>query len=334
MHPYLFRYYDHVKTISNRNEAIAFLNMVKLKEGKLKWAFRQQDKKNEFLASICGIGIRRFQQLKAEYRKTGEIPMLNPNRRPKRLLTGEETGMIDKAIDESKLTSATMLRLYIKRYYERNIPHNHIHAYLLRRGLSRQDSKKQKQRKYCRYERRHSFSLGHMDWHESKVIPGKHVTAWEDDASRIILAGGEFDNATEENAIKVVKEARKVAWEEYSAILHALNTDKGTQFYANVWDKKGNRGTSGFEEFLKELGIRHIPSRRNHPQTNGKKERWFRTYEENRNKFPAFREFVEWYNNRIHLGLSRREGITPRDAVFNKLRPECLIGLFFRGFEK
>jgi hypothetical protein len=35
--------------------------MVKLKEGRLKWALNQKDKKNAGLASICGIKVRRFQ---------------------------------------------------------------------------------------------------------------------------------------------------------------------------------------------------------------------------------------------------------------------------------
>ena len=52
-----------------------------------------------------------------------------------------------------------------------------------------------------------------MDWHESKAIPGKWLCAWEDDASRLVPAGGEFDNPTTENAIKVVREAKKVTWE-------------------------------------------------------------------------------------------------------------------------
>ena len=57
----------------------------------------------------------------------------------------------------------------------------------------------------------------------------------------------------------------------------ALNTDKGAQFYAN---KKGadGKGISEFEVFLQKQEIQHIPSRRNHPQTNGKEERWFRLF--------------------------------------------------------
>ena len=40
--------------------------MVKLKERKLKWALRQKDKKNEHLAYLCRIKVRRFQQLREE----------------------------------------------------------------------------------------------------------------------------------------------------------------------------------------------------------------------------------------------------------------------------
>ena len=169
-----------------------------------------------------------------------------------------------------------------------------------------------------------------MDFHESKVLPGKHVITWEDDASRNMLAGDEFDEATTENAISVVRKAKRVAWENYATILRALNTDKGSQFFANKSGSDGVKGVSEFEHYLALEGIKHISSRRNHPQTNGKEERWFRTYEEKRLKFSSFHEFAEWYNNRIHLGLNRKEGITPNEAVVQKLRPESWLGLFLR----
>ena len=54
-----------------------------------------------------------------------------------------------------------------------------------------------------RYERKHSLSAGHMDWHEPSG--GPRVCAVLDDASRKILAGGEFANATAENSIKLIK---------------------------------------------------------------------------------------------------------------------------------
>ena len=334
MHPYFLKYESELSgRFSNRKEFVAFLTMVKLKEEKLRWALNQKDKKNKDLAFICGIGVRRFLELKALYNKTGEIPKLNPNRRSKTELTEEEKQLIDRAVKESKLNGAITLRLYIGKYYNKKLAYSKLHEYLLKEGISIPDKKKQKQRKYCRYERKHSFSLGHMDWHESKAISGKLVCAWEDDASRLVPVGGEFDNATTENAIKVVKEAKKIAWEKYSALLLALNTDKGSQFYANKSNLDGERGMAEFEKFLEKEGIKHIPSRRNHPQTNGKEERWFRTYNENRLKFNSFEEFIEWYNNKIHLGLNRKEGVTPNEAVLNKLRPESLLGLFFRRFD-
>ena len=315
---------------------MAFLKMVKLKEGKLQYAFKQKERgvKNKYLASLVGVGVRRFQELYAEYKMTGKIPELKKERRPKTELTGEEKSLIDRAVEDSKLNGAVTLRLYMEKYYGKKIPYGKLYKYLLIKGVSKPDEKKQKQRKYCKYERKHSFSLGHMDWHESKVIPGKWVIAWEDDSSRKILAGGEFDNATTRNSIKIVKEAIKVAWDKYSALLLALNTDRGSQFYANKKDDKDEKGLSEFEKFLKQVGIKHIPSRRNHPQTNGKEERWFRTYNEKRKEFKTFQEFIEWYDGRIHLGLSRKEGITPNEAILNKLRPESLLGLFFRWADK
>ena len=155
----------------------------------------------------------------------------------------------------------------------------------------------------------------------------------EDDASRLIISGNEFDNALEEYNIKLVEQAITKIFDKYSAVIKQCNTDKGSQFYANNKDIDGGKGLCLFEKFLSEKGIQHIPSRRNHPQTNGKNERWFRTYEENRLKFKSFNEFIEWYNNKIHLGLSRTEGITPREAVMNKLQPASLVGLFLRRFK-
>jgi putative transposase len=117
---------------------------------------------------------------------------------------------------------------------------------------------------------------------------------------------------------------------KYSAIIREANTDKGSQFYANKYNDKGEKGKCAFEKFLKEKDINHISSRRNHPQTNGKNERWFRTYKENRGKFKSFNEFIEWYNGRLHLGLSRTEAITPKDAIMFKLQPSSILGLFFK----
>jgi putative transposase len=310
--------------------------MVKLTNKKRKWAIDQiiSGKKSiQEVAEIYNVSDRWIQILVRRYRITGEYPVLNRMRRPKIELTDEEKELIDKAVKESGLTSAVHLRLYIDKHHNKTIPYNKIHKHLLKQGLSKEDPKKKKQRKYCKYERDHSFSLVHLDWHESKVIEGKQVCVVFDDASRNIICGGEFDEAIGNHNIKLMKQAIEIAWEKYSSIIRETNTDKGPQFYCNISDKNGIRGRTEFELFLAEQGINHIPSRRNHPQTNGKNERWFRTYEENRGKFKTFGEFVDWYNDRIHLGLNRKKGVTPNEAIGFKLQPGSVVGLFFRRFE-
>ena len=309
--------------------------MVKLKEKRLEWALKQKEKGklNKELIIYLGIKKRRFQQLCAEYRQTGEVPKLNKKRRPKTFLNEEQKELIRTAVKESKIEGALALRLYISKYYGKLIPRNKLHNFLLKEGVSKEDPKKKKQRKYCRYERKHSFSLVHLDWHVSKAIPNKQLCVVEDDASRLIICGGEFDDSKAENNIYLMNKAIDIAYERYSATIREANTDKGSQFYTNKFDKNGEKGMSEYEIFLREHKIKHIPSRRNHPQTNGKEERWFRTYEKNRHKFKSFEDFIEWYNNRIHLGLSRTEGITPNEAVINKLQPSSILGLFFRRYD-
>jgi len=64
--------------------------------------------------------------------------------------------------------------------------------YLKASGLAQDDPNKKKRRKWVRYERKHSLSAGHIDWHERDGTRIK-VCVILDDASRMILAGGEFD---------------------------------------------------------------------------------------------------------------------------------------------
>ncbi len=168
--------------------------------------------------------------------------------------------------------------------------------------------------------------MTHTDYLEHEK---KHIVAVEDDASRKILPIGEFSNATAENAIKVLKKAEFKA-KEYCGLIFAINTDRGSQFYASAGKKK-KKGTSKFERYLMEQGIKHIVSKKNNPQTNGKIERWFQEYIKHRHRFETAQEFADWYNNRIHGALKLEWGETPNEAFVRKLREESLIGMFFEN---
>ncbi len=305
--------------------------MVKLTNKKIKWAVNQVitgKKSTKSVANIYKVSQRRIQQLVKIYKDTGEYPQLKMNRRPRTYLTDEQKEIIEKAYKESHL-GARLLRHHIKRYYGVSIPQNKIHSYLKKRGYAKPDPKKQRKRKRCRYERTHSLSLLHADWLEYE---GKKVIAYLDDASRYILAVGEFEHATAKNTLYILRKAEKVA-ALFNGRICAVNTDRGSQFYANKKGKKG-KGKSQFQRYLEKKGIKHIPSRRNNPQTNGKLERWFREYKRHRKRFETAEEFVKWYNRRIHGALDLEIGETPEEAFTRKLRPVSLCGLFWKRMEE
>ncbi len=304
-------------------------HMVKMTERRIRlginWVLKNGESTGD-VANNLEVSQRRIQQLVKQFKETGEYPVLNPKRRPKTYLSEEQKKIIKKAYSESYF-GARLLRHHIKKRYNQNIPQNKIHEYLLEVRLAKPDPKKQKKRKRCRYERKHSLSLIHADWLEYE---GKQVIGYEDDASRKILSIGEFDNATTDNAIEVLKVAEQEA-EEFNGLIQAINTDRGPQFYPNKRDKNGEED-SVFQEYLESRGIIHIPSRRNNPQTNGKIERWFQEYIRHRNKFKSANEFKDWYNDRIHGSLKLEWGETPNEAFIRKLQPESILGLFFKTF--
>ena len=74
-----------------------------------------------------------------------------------------------------------------------------------------------------------------------------------------------------------------------------------------------------FEQELYGLGIEFWTSRRNHPQTNGKMEKWFDTFKKRKKTHPneTLQELVKWYNEeRIHHALDYK---TPEEVYRENL---------------
>jgi putative transposase len=307
--------------------------MVKIKNKKrLKWALKRYENSNsdqQQLAFFLGVTTRRFRQLYTEYKTTGKIPIVGCKiGRPKKAILRSYWQLIVEKYDKYLLNA-----LYLEKviYAENNIriPHNTIHKVLLEEGLAKREPNKSKRRKpWIMYERDHSLSAGHLDWHEPEG--GPKVCVVLDDASRKVLAGGEFDNSTEENSRKLVQEV--IDKYGYIKVLREAITDHGSQFYANKRDKEGY-ANHGFEQFLKRNGVKHILCRYKHPQSNGKVEKWFDLYRIHRKRFKTFKEFIEWYNNRPHGSLNLRRAETPEQAFWRKMPEEYYFNLakkFFR----
>jgi putative transposase len=259
----------------------------------------------------ANVSIRRVNQVWQEYLISGEIPEIGmKSGRPKKPVEKWEVEVVKEAYSKYKL-SADSLESYIKRDYGKSIGHNRIHRILLELGFAKEKgAKDMRKKKWIRYERRHSLTAVHIDWH---YCPKRQlwVFAVLDDASRKLLALVECKHATTEMSIHGMRLAMK-----HGKIKQCIS-DHGTQFI-----KKEGMGST-FKDFLDENGIKQILCRIKHPQSNGKVEKFFHLYKERRHMFESEVEFVQWYNEiRAHRSLNFEVLETPSQAFIRKMKAE------------
>ena len=258
-----------------------------------------------------GVSIRRINQIWEEYQQTNQIPEVGKaTGRPVKPIPEEDKLIIKQAYEKYRF-SASLLEPIIKQYYEKHIPHNTIHKVLLELGLAKPlNTEIIRKKKICRYERKHSLSLIHIDWHQ-RPMDGPWVFAAEDDASRALLSLIECTNPTTERSIEGMEQALCYGF------IKAIISDRGAQFTANLGDVMSSK----FEQYLEKKGIKHIRCRPKHPQTNGKVEKWFGTYERHRDAFDSGEVFRAWYNEiRPHTALDFSRLETPWQAFQRKMR--------------
>ncbi len=281
------------------------------------------------MAARWGVTRRWLRKLIQRWRQSGIVPRLNPRRRPPRPpLTELEKAVITQEWLRSPRSPTKLYKALVKRGIR--IPKMQIYRFAKGQRWVTPNPRKQRRRHYVRYERDHSGSLLHGDFHRtSEQHP--HVILWEDDASRRILSGGEFAEATAGHAIATLTEALARA-AEWGVEVREVNTDRGSQFY--IADKEARESVDGqFQRFLAERGIRHVVSRVNHPQTNGKLERLWLEYDRHRWRYRTLKEFIEWYNDQIHESLWAELYETPQEAWQRKVAPATQLGQFFQRVE-
>jgi len=301
--------------------------MKKLSNTKIRRIIKMKllSKTNKEIAKMFDITPRRVQQLFHQYWKDGKgTPKLMKCGRKSENITKSYKKLIVQEYKRS-MVGALYLEQIIQRKHKIHIPHNRIHMVLKEHNLANEEINKQKRRKWVRYERKHSLSLIHTDWFEHN---GKNVIIFEDDASRRILGGGEFDTATSENTVLALKQVLK-ACKDYGPV-HQVLTDNGTQFVVNEGEVRRG-GKTQFQRILEKYGIQHLRSRVKHPQTNGKLEKLVDLYKRRRHQFKSFKAFVKWYNEiKPHRSLDFERAETPSEAFMRKMRPEYLVGMVSR----
>lgn len=284
------------------------MHMEKLTEKKRKWIINQfrGGRSATSIAKIQKISRQMVYKLAHKHKKEGTAAYKakQAGRPPQRI----NLKFFEEVVSLRKKTDYGSQKLhFVLKKKGFNVSQRQIQKILDRNKLTDSCPKRRGQRNYVRYEWPICNYLWHTDWSKYK---GKWYIAFIDDKSRKIMAAGEFDKATENNAIFLTHQA--ILTNEACPVV--ILSDKGTQFYNSKKNKKGERPLSRFEEELDALGIDFWTSRRNHPQTNGKMEKWFDTLKKRLRKHPEepLQEFIKWYNEeRIHHALGYK---TPEEV--------------------
>jgi putative transposase len=301
---------------------------MKLNKRKISYLINQkkQGVSSKTIATRLKISKRRVNQIWKHYQITGKNPVIGRKvGRPSIPLDPKEEKIVKQAYMEYRF-GARMLEPIIRKRYHIKMSHNRIHKYLLKLGYASENYRKKRRRRWVRYERSHSLSAGHIDWHE-KGADGSMVCAIIDDSSRMILAGGEYSACNTKNSKYVVDQVVRKYW--HISPMRELIMDRGGEFGAHRTDEKGD-WDGEFKRYLEKLGIHPIRIRRQHPQTNGKIEKWFDCYRAHRRCFPSFNDFIEWYNNRPHGSLDFERLQTPEQAFWERLPEGRLLGMAFQ----
>ena len=194
------------------------------------------------------------------------------------------------------------------------ISHRQIEKLLIRNGLVEPNIKKQRPRKWVRYELPNPNDMWHTDW-SYDPFSGKNLSVYIDDTTRLIVSYGIFKSASAQNSIALLKTGI-ASYGKPKVVM----TDHGPQYYANIPNAK--QENTQFRIALDTLGIKHYLARVNRPQTNGKVERFFRTYKEEfiQETFSGIKEFIDHYNNnRIHMSLNYKTPIQVWKALKTEL---------------
>lgn len=191
------------------------------------------------------------------------------------------------------------------------ISHRQIEKLLLRNNLIIPNIKKQRPRKWVRYELPNPNDMLHTDWSYDPFTQ-KQLSVYIDDRTRFITSFGLFSSASAENSIALLKSSIV----EYGKPKSVM-TDHGSAYYANK--ALPDAQNTQFRIVLDALGIKHYVARVNRPQTNGKVERFFLSYktEYATGSFSNISDYMRHYNEaRPHMSLDFK---TPKQ-VWDELK--------------
>ena len=289
--------------------------MAKLTEKKRKWIIKQIKKgvSKKKVAMAMNISRMSVWKLEQKYNKFGEESF--KIHKPGRLFEPLNPKFYKLVIEEWKKNKCGARKLHvIMKRKKFSVSRRKIEQVLIAEGFQKPFPKRQKPRKYKRYEWPIPNYMWHTDWHviKSERLKGQNILVYIDDCSRKIM-GYCIGNMTTKNSLFALYNSIT----QHNVIPYCLNSDRGTQFFPNNKNMKG-KANHVFQEALEDLGISFIPSKRRHPQTNGKNERFFGILDsEFDERFEDIAYFIKWYNNeRLSEAV---DYMTPNEAYKKRL---------------
>lgn len=244
------------------------------------------------VAKIKKVPIRTIYRWLAKYERYGESGLHNRKPGAKTTKTTQEFNQVvlDTWNKRPRGSHKMWLDLTIAGY---GVSQRQIQKVYRLFNLKMSKRSRPSQIKFVKYEWPEPNMLWHTDW---TICPftGKYLIAFIDDYSRYIIFAAYYDHATTENTILAFRLAIAKCGKP-----QAILTDNGAQFTP----ARSEQGQ--FAKFCESSQIKHILGRINHPQTNGKIERWFGTYkQEFLHGKDSLDSFVKFYNEeRRHQGI-------------------------------
>jgi transposase InsO family protein len=217
--------------------------------------------------------------LLARYQAEGEAAFEPRSRRPKTspsAISGETADLIvrlRKELSEQGMDAgAHTIRWHLEHHHGIAVSAATISRYLSARGLVVPEPRKRPKSSYIRFQAEQPNECWQSDFTHYPLAggTGTEILTWLDDHSRYALSVTAHDRVTG----RIVLTAFRAAVAAHGAPASTL-TDNGMVFTTRFSGGKGGR--NGLETELRSLGIKQKNGKPNHPQTQGKVERFQQT---------------------------------------------------------
>src|SRR5215470_2395212 len=231
------------------------------------------------VARAYGVARSWIYTLLARYRAEGEAAFEPRSRRPGTSPAAISDTTVDLIIALRKELAGQGLdagphtiRWHLEHHHGRRVSAATVSRHLARAGLVVPDPKKRPKSSYIRFAAEQPNECWQADFTHWQLAGGREteILSWLDDHSRYALSVTAHTRVTG----PAVLAAFRAACARHGVPASTL-TDNGMVFTTRLSGGKGGR--NGFEHELRRLGIRQKNGKPNHPQTQGKVERFQQT---------------------------------------------------------